>query len=342
MGFCTKNKAKAPAKRAAPATIDAQEPQLLASLVPEEKPVEARGDEHQEEGQVMPTPRSGVDRKEQSEEGCQDDAGRELPPQGLGTAGVHGNPPPARYDSTATSCAGMTDADALSRGGTLLKSEQQQCLSPPQEADEESIGAPHGAAAKQEAKASSPASPEMEQQQMEGASQYLEPNAEEKKRPKESHASNFASRMQETFTSVKQSFSRSYQSFRSGNLGESLRQSYSGESTDMHPAEKCICGVLNDITEFGEKAMPCVLGEHADAGTEETRPLPLQIAMLVDTPGGPYVRYIPDELVCDAIEMGFITEEEVHRQKEEWERKYGLIPIEYTPAASFNRQEMIA
>ncbi|KAL8429466.1 hypothetical protein ACSSS7_006559 [Eimeria intestinalis] len=155
-----------------------------------------------------------------------------------------------------------------------------------------------------------------------------------------SHPNGLASRVQETFSTVKQSFSRGYESLRSVNLGDGSRRAPSGVVHELQQAEQCVCGVLNDITELGERAMPCLLGEHADEETEvvHERPSP-SITMIVNTPAGPYVRHIPDALLGDAVSMGFISEEEVIKQRSEWEQNFGPIPIEYTPAVSFAQQQ---
>lgn len=356
MVLCGKNKAKAPSKRSVPAGIERAEPPPVTAEVPKEEPfqVELQVETYEE---LMPTPRSSNDTNTQRDEAPPaDSASGAIPSRGIGAAGMHGNPPPTRHDSTATSCAGMTDADALSRRGTLQaenqpadtpaaapaadeagKTDTQQHPNekPPPHADQGQEGV--AASTKVAEKDAHATTVPKETSQGHGDSDAPEAN-----QSFESPPNDFTARVHETFTNVKQSLSRGYESLRSVNVGESFRRVSTGDFTELHPAEQCVCGVLNEITEFGERALPCILGDHADVDTETREPPMPQIAMIVNTPGGPYVRRIPDELVGDAINMGFITEQEVQRQREEWERNCGRIPIEYTPTTSFAAQKATA
>ncbi|KAL8270786.1 hypothetical protein Esti_005260 [Eimeria stiedai] len=167
--------------------------------------------------------------------------------------------------------------------------------------------------------------------------------AQEEEAESQSQADDLVARVQETFSTVKQSLSRGYESLRSVSFGEGFRRAPTEVVPELQQPEQCICGVLNEITELGERAMPCLLGEHAD---EETEVVPVHpspsITMIVNTPAGPYVRRIPDALVGDAVGMGFISEEEVMKQRDQWEQTFGPISIEYTPAISFAEQQATA
>ncbi|KAL8425773.1 hypothetical protein Efla_004125 [Eimeria flavescens] len=162
---------------------------------------------------------------------------------------------------------------------------------------------------------------------------------EEKEEEGGAQADGLATKVSEAFSTVKQSLSRGYQSLRSVNVAESFRQAPTDVLPELQEAEHCVCGVLNDLTEIGERAVPCLSGDHADEYTEAVAfPAP-QIMMVVNTPAGPYLRQIPEGLVEEAISMGFISEEEVMRQRQEWQDTYGPIPIGYTPAISFAEQQ---
>lgn len=364
MFLCGKNKAKSPAKRhsAVPAPAvelpvkesvgDVTAPLLV--VVPKELPREVQVDVQVYEETVV-TSRSSNDKNTvtSSEPAFLDNAPFAAPE--IGAAAVHGNSPPARNDSAATSCAGMTEAEGISRLGTL-QAEAQSSAKPspalPADNSNASAGSPSGQG-------------RLEMQQIEEEEQVARRagRAEEKvseiplkefaspresERAREKHedtaapADDLTSRVHETLNSVKGTLSRGYQSLRSSHIGEGLARVSTGDLTDIQPAEQCLCGVLNDLSELGERALPCAFGGHADIRTEAPQPPMPQIVMIVDTPGGPYIRRIPDELVGDAINMGFITEEEVHRQREEWARNCGVIPIEYTPAVSFAERRATA
>lgn len=367
MGLCRKNKAKAPSKRARAVQIEEAAPSAVGGDVPREEPAVVEPEEETRE-EVMATPRSVNDRIVQKDDTQPADS-RASPSRDIGPAGTHGRPPPTRHDSAATSCAGMTDAEYLSRRGTL-QAEQQPAEEPAaaQPADDARESSGNSSALQSHREKQPPPSARKEEPRhapLEAddpagdtprkAHESPTDNSDTSKEAPEKHATpedddqaseppsdDFSSRMHNTFTNVKQSLSRGYESLRSVHISESFRRPATADYADMHPAEQCFYGVLNDITELGERALPCVLGDSADGETEARAPPMPQIVMVVDTPGGPYIRHIPDDLVGDAINMGFITDDEVQRQREEWERNHGRIPIEYTPAISFAQQEASA
>lgn len=365
MFLCGKSKAKSPAKRlsaAVPAPAvelpvkesmgDVTAPLLV--VVPKEIPTEVQVDVQVYE-ETLGTSRSsnGKNILTCSEPALLDNAALAAPE--IGAAGVHGNSPPARNDSAATSCAGMTEAEGMSRLGTLQAENQSSAkLSPALRVDGSNASAGTHTAGQ-----ARPEMQQIEEEQVARPAELVEDKvsqvhgresappregelALEQHEKSEAAADGFTSRVHETLSNVKRTFSHGYRSLRSSHIGEGLARVSTGDLTDMQPAEQCLCGVLNDLTELGERALPCAFGEHADIRTEAPQPPMPQIAMIVDSPGGPYIRRIPDELVGDAINMGFITQEEVHRQREEWARNCGVIPIEYTPAISFAERRATA
>ncbi|CDJ41179.1 hypothetical protein, conserved [Eimeria tenella] len=391
MGLCSKNKGRSPARRNKAVDIEptaasrvepvkeAAETEAAAAEIEEARVSSGSLNERntQEAEPALPeTPAAAVAAavaaiEEAAAAESNEDSAIETKqtPDIVGVVLIHGNAPPTRHDSTATSCAGMTDAEALSRRVTLQQQHQQfeeqqqkqEQEQPQEQQDEQQQQQPEqredvrdqretrdkqldDAAAAASTEQQKVEQQQREEEQQDGASAPAaadsagEPSAPPSPRT-------FTSKVQETFASVKKSISRGYQSLSSLNMGGNRTAATESRDGDLYgsepPAsEQCVCNVLNDITELSEKAMPCILGDNSESETEAASPLPpAQIKMIVNTPSGPYIRFIPDELLGDAINMGFISEEEVERQREEWAARYGIRPISYTPAASFAHEQ---
>ncbi|CDJ59788.1 hypothetical protein, conserved [Eimeria maxima] len=419
MGLCSKTKARSPSHRSKPVELEPTGAAAASAAAVAKEPLpegdlhaaapECPGDKQTIEGEegaypLRTTPSSAT--------AAEADSAAERPPSRKEIdAGIHGIAPPARNDSAATSCAGMTDAGGLSRAATLQAAAEKEAKKEAEDAKEKqpAEGAEKERKEQQEApkekqqqeeqqnvdkkeikeEAAGEAKPQEDNQATQTPPQEAASTAaakeeekgniekEEEKREEEqgvaSAAQEFTLTMQQTFTSFKESLSRSYRSLRSqaldtreeaadsnqnsnrdsnssssnnNNNNGSSSSSNSNGSSHIPPIplpQQCMCGVLNEITDFGEKAIPCVLGEHADSDTELVGVglvPPLEITMIVNTPGGAYLRTIPAELIQDAIDMGFITEEEVQKQKRDWEEKWGHLAIQYSPATSFARQDV--
>lgn len=354
MVLCGKNKAKSPAKRRS-AGMPAPAVELHAKesvgdvpapllVVPKELPLELQVDVQVYE-ETLVTSRSSNGRNLNTS--TEPVASMDIAPSSafeIDAAALHGNPPPARNDSAATSCAGMTDAGNMSRLGTL-QTEKPSTAKPPlalTDADDAnaSTGSPSAGQAAHGEKQQIKEEEHVIEFPEDNVAQVSPRESAPERESERERAQDFTSRVSETYNNVKRSLSRGYENLRSSHLGEGLARVSTGDLGDIKPAEQCLCGVLNDLTELGERALPCAFGDHADVCTEAAQPPLPRIVMIVDTPGGPYIRHIPDELVGDAIDMGFITDEEVRRQREEWARNCGVIPIEYTPAVSFAERKV--
>lgn len=136
-----------------------------------------------------------------------------------------------------------------------------------------------------------------------------------------------STKIQETLNAVRSTLSQNYENFtRTGS-------ERSAELSVVQQIENAVLSAFDKCTEVGESTMPCVFGRDFAEDEETTCPKPL-IRMIVDTPAGPYVRFIPDALLQDAIDMGFVSQEEVSRQRREWQEKYGLIPVQGSFAES--------
>ena len=413
MGLCTKNKARSPSRREKPVEIEPAAGAAAAAAPPaaaaaaEEEAAEAVAKEPILEEELHAAPqRQGDEQTVECEEttvlvvegpapataaaaaaaaaavtaiaaeAAAVDAAVEKPPSRREVeASIHGNPPPLRNDSAATSCAGLTDADGLSRPGTLQLDGEKEKEKAAGEGERETETEQQQQQQQQQQSAANNGEADVNE---EASTPAREAAAEAAKREEEKDegaaatssaagaAAEFTMTVQRTFSSLKESLSRSYMSLRSftesreeapannnnnDSSNSSSNSSSNGNSSSsssgggvLPAAEQCVCGVLNDLTELGEKALPCVLGENSDSETEIPAgavPLPPpQITMIVNTPGGAYLRVIPQELVQDAIDMGFISQEEVNKQKQLWEDKWGGLRIQYSPATSFAHQDV--
>lgn len=98
--------------------------------------------------------------------------------------------------------------------------------------------------------------------------------------------------------------------------GQSIHRVGTGDFSELAGIERYLAGVFDECAAFGEKFCPCVGPETGRSSAGRTPAGPPPIMMLVDTPGGPYIRLIPDALVEESVRQGLLSAAEVEHQRQ--------------------------